>query len=128
MENKHGQIKKHDLYLESIKVTVNCFARSIQNIGLYTHEFFTSVCVKFSTYETVYKVCSNSTTIEVGPQISTFRVAHSRPELWSTLCTKVHSRAVQDSISSALKRKPSTPGIKTLCMSFQCIENLLLDV
>ena len=67
---------------------------SIQNIRLYMHEIFTSVCAKFSAHETVYKVCSNSTTIEVGPHILTFRVACSRPELWSTLCTKVRSRAV----------------------------------
>ena len=69
-------------------VTVNCFAHagacgsiSIQNIGLYTHEIFTSVCAKFSTYETVCLVYSNSTTIEAGPHISTFCVACSRPKL-----------------------------------------------
>ena len=109
---------------ELFKVTVNCFARvrgsiSTQNIGLYMHEILMSVCAKFSTYEAVYKVCSNSTMIEVGSHISTFCVACSRPELWSTLCMKVRSRAIQDSTSSVLERKPSSPGTKTLRVSLQ---------
>ena len=37
------------------------------------------------SYETVYKVCSNSAMIGAEPDVSTFCLARSKPELWVTV-------------------------------------------
>ena len=61
------------------------FARAI--INLYTKhwavsaEILASVFTQLKHYATVLMVCSNSTTIGAGPDLSTFHSAHSRPEL-----------------------------------------------
>ena len=57
---------------------------SIHNISPYVIEIFTSIFTYLKLYETVYKVYSNSTTIGVGPHISTFRLTCLIPELWPT--------------------------------------------
>ena len=48
---------------------------------------------------------STSTTLGAGPDISTFRVARSRPELWSILCAGVQRRAGCTATLSTLEQK-----------------------
>ena len=82
------------------KVTVNCLvyaptrnSKCMAILDRTRNEFDTSVFAHSSDYQTVYKVCSNSTTIWTGPHVSIFYVARSRRELWRLLCTKVRLRA-----------------------------------
>ena len=72
-----------------VKVTVNRLGHAhareftaIQNIRPYPHEFPTSVFANSRECETVYKVCSNSTTMHAEPHVSIF--THSTFQIGDT--------------------------------------------
>ena len=73
-------------------------------------------------------VCSNSATIGAGPDLSTFCLACSRPELCSIMCVTVQSRAARTATSSTLERKRSSFEAKTPHLALEGVESSLLEV
>ena len=73
-------------------------------------------------------VCSNSATIGAGPDLSTFCLACSRPELCSIMCVTVQSRAARTATLSTLERKRSSFEAKMPHLALEGVESSLLEV
>ena len=87
-----------------------------------------SVFAELKHYVAVFMVCSNSTTIGAGPDLSTFRLARSRPELCSIMCATVRSRSARAATLSSLERKRSSFEAKTPHLALKGVESSLLEV
>ena len=87
-----------------------------------------SVFVELKHYATVFMFCSNPTPIGAGPDVSIFRLARSRPELWSIMCATVRSRAARAAPWSSLERKQSSFEAKMPHLALEGVESSLLEV
>ena len=103
-------------------------------INLYTKHWAVSAehlgisFAELKHYSTIFMACSNSTTIGAGPDLSTFYLARSRPELCSIMCATVQSRAARAATLSTLERKRSSFEAKTPHLALEGVESSLLEV
>ena len=86
-------------------------------------QFLASVYIQGTVPLTVNRLYSNSTSIGAGPGTSTFHVARSMPELWSSLCATVRPRVARAAISSTLEQKQSTLEAKSPHLALEGIES-----
>ena len=83
--------------------------------------FGVSFCVVKMLWDHIYGLF-NCTTIGAEPDLSTFRLARSRPELWSTLCVTVLPNAARATTLSTLERKRSTFEVKMPHLALEGVE------
>ena len=86
-------------------------------------QFLASVYIQGAVSLTVSQFSSNSTLIGGGPDPSTFLVARSMLELWSTLCATVRPRAARAATLSTLEQKRCTLEAKTPHLALEGVES-----